>query len=202
MKNYKFLFDLGNVFFDWNPKYYFKNIFKNNFEMKYFLAEICNENWNIKQDAGRSIKEAEIELIQKFPKYNNFIKLYYKNHRKMINGVFQTSVDILKELKKKNFKCYVLSNWSSETFIGMKEEYPFLYQFDDIMISGEEKLVKPDHKIFKLAIYRFDLVPENTIFIDDKIENIKSAEKLKFNTIHFTNQKKIKTKISDFVNLN
>ena len=150
MKNYKFLFDLGNVFFDWNPKYYFKNIFKNNFEMKYFLAEICNENWNIKQDAGRSIKEAEIELIKKFPKYNNFIKLYYKNHRKMINGVFQDSVDILKELKKKNFKCYVLSNWSSETFIGMKEEYPFLYQFDDIMISGETILneAKESKKFF------------------------------------------------------
>ena len=178
----KFLFDLGGVFFDWDPNYFFKNIFSDSSEKAYFFEKICNDEWNIKQDAGRSIKEAEIELIKKFPKYNNFIKLYYKNHRKMINGVFQDSVDILKELKKKNFKCYVLSNWSSETFIGMIDEYPFLKNFDGLIFSGDCKLVKPDTKIFDLAISKFDLIPDKTVFIDDRLDNIQASQKLNFKT--------------------
>ena len=62
----KFLFDLGGVFFDWDPKYFFRNIFKNSEEMQYFLENICNHEWNIKQDAGRLIKDAEYELINKY----------------------------------------------------------------------------------------------------------------------------------------
>ena len=65
----KFLFDLGGVFFDWDPNHFFINVFKESQEREYFLNEICNDSWNIQQDAGRSINEAEIELIPKFPKY-------------------------------------------------------------------------------------------------------------------------------------
>ena len=70
----KFLFDLGGVFFDWDPNHFFVNIFKESEEREYFLNEICNDSWNIKQDAGRSINEAELELIPKFPKYESQIK--------------------------------------------------------------------------------------------------------------------------------
>ena len=202
MKNYEFLFDLGGVFFNWDPRHYFENVFNNKKDMEYFLTQICNDSWNLKQDAGRLIKEAENELINQFPSYKNFIESYYKNHKNMIKNVFENSIDLLKKLKKNHYNCYVLSNWSSETFLGFNKLYPFLNDFDGIIISGEEKLVKPDTKIFHLACNRFNLVPTNTIFIDDRIENIKSAKKLKFNTIHLTDPKEIIKKVSKFVNLN
>jgi len=201
MNKYKFLFDLGNVFFDWNPINYFQNVFENTKEMEYFLNNVCNNVWNTKQDAGRSIHEAEKELIQKFPQYENLIKSYYKNHRNMIKGVFQLSIDLLYILKKKKYSCYVLSNWSAETFVGMKEEYSFLNEFDGMIISGEERLIKPDPKIFYLACDRFDLIPNKTIFIDDKIENIEAAKNLDFNVIHLIDQKKIINQVSKFINL-
>ena len=91
MKKIKFLFDLGNVFFDWDPRHFYKGVFSNTNEMEHFLSEICNDKWNIQQDAGRSIEEAERELIPLFPEYQDKIKLYYKNHIKMIKGVFETS---------------------------------------------------------------------------------------------------------------
>ena len=101
----KFLFDLGGVFFDWDPKHFYKSIFSSKKEMNYFLTYICNNEWNIKQDAGKLIKDAENELIQKFPKYSKEIKMYYANHRKMIRKIYQSSVDKLLELKSLNYLC-------------------------------------------------------------------------------------------------
>ena len=195
----KFLFDLGGVFFDWDPKHFFNNIFSSSEELDYFLSIVCNDEWNVQQDAGRTIKEAEEEIIPKFPQYEKQIKMYYANHRKMIKGVFFDSIEILDKLKKNNYFCYVLSNWSAETFIGMTEDYPFLKQFDGLLISGQDNLIKPDPAIYKLAIQRFDLDPEKTVFIDDKLENIVTARKLNFNTIHLTNPETITVNINKFL---
>tara|TARA_Y100001970_G_C14236275_1_gene861984 strand:+ start:1829 stop:2419 length:591 start_codon:yes stop_codon:yes gene_type:complete len=195
----KFLFDLGGVFFDWNPKYYYKTVFKNVDEMNYFLNKVCNNEWNIKQDNGRLIVDAENELIEKFPNYTNEIKMYYSNHRKMLGSVYQDSIDLLLELKRKDYLCYVLSNWSAETFIGMTEDYLFLKEFDGIIISGEEKMMKPNEEIYKLALKRFNLIAEDTLFIDDKIENIESAKKLNFNTLHLIDPKKIIKEVYNFI---
>jgi len=195
----KFLFDLGGVFFDWDPKHFFKSSFPNSDELDYFLTNVCNDEWNVQQDAGRTIKEAEEEIIPKFPQYEKQIKMYYANHRKMIKGVFFDSIEILNKLKKNNYFCYVLSNWSAETFIGMTEDYPFLKLFDGLLISGQDNLIKPDPAIYKLAIQRFDLDPEITVFIDDKLENIETARKLNFNTIHLTNPETITININKFL---
>ena len=196
----KFLFDLGGVFFDWDPNYFFINIFRDLEERQYFLNEICNDAWNIQQDAGRSIKDAEIDLIPKFPKYEKQIKMYYANHRNMIKGTFTKSIEVLNYLKKNNYECYVLSNWSAETFIGMIEDYPFLKKFDGLLISGEDKLIKPNLDIYLLAIERFDLDPRKCVFIDDKLENIETATKLNFHTIHLTNPKTINAEIKKYLN--
>ena len=195
----KFLFDLGGVFFDWNPEYFYKDVFPEPDERKHFLNNICNNEWNIKQDAGRLISDAEVELINNFPDYEDKIKLYYKNHHNMIKNFFQNSVTVLNDLKDKNFECYVLSNWSWETFQGMDKKYPFLNKFDGFIISGKEKLIKPDPEIYKLAINRFSLIPEETVFIDDKKENIKAASKLGFLTIQLTNPEIITQEINKFI---
>ena len=196
----KFLFDLGGVFFDWNPKFFFEKIFSDPEELNFFLNEICSNEWNIKQDAGRTIKEAEEELIYKFPNYLKQINMYYLNHRNMIKGVYQESINTLRYLKKNKFQCFVLSNWSAETFQGMTEEYPFLKEFDGMIISGEVKFIKPDPKIYHIAIDYFNLIPNETVFIDDNLENIKAAQTLGFKTIHLKDPSIIRKKIETFIN--
>ena len=199
----KFLFDLGGVFFDWDPNYFFKKIFSDSSEKAYFFEKICNDEWNIKQDAGRSFQEAENELIPKFPKYEKQIKMYYNNHRSMIKGTFKESIAVLNYLKVKNYECYVLSNWSAETFNGphktMIEDYPFLKKFDGLLISGEEKLIKPDPAIYKLAIKKFKLIPNDTLFIDDKLSNIEAAQNLNFKTLHLVDPKTIYEEIEKYL---
>ena len=195
----KFLFDLGGVFFDWNPEYFYENIFTSNEELIFFLTNVCNNNWNIKQDAGRTIKEAVEELVKKYPHYENEIKLYYSNHRKMIRKVYQDSINTLLMLKDKNFSCFVLSNWSAETFMGMTDDYDFLRKFDGIIISGEEKMIKPNQEIYQLAVDRFKLIPNESVFIDDKLENINTAKNLGFKTIHLVDPSIIEKEINKYL---
>jgi len=195
----KFLFDLGGVFFDWDPNHFFKDIFYKNEEREYFLSNVCNDEWNIQQDAGRTIKEAEAVLIPKFPHYEKQIKMYYKNHRNMIRGTFNSSIQVLDKLKKQNYDCYVLSNWSAETFVGMTDDYPFLRSFDGLLISGEDKMMKPNAEIYELAITRFNLTPQETVFIDDKLENIEAAKKLNLKTIHLVDPNKIELEIDKYL---
>ena len=195
----KFLFDLGGVFFDWDPKFFFTKIISDKDEMDFFLTNVCNDEWNLAQDSGRSIEDGERDIIKKFPEYENLISQYYPNHRKMIKGTFQSSVDILMKLKQDNYECFVLSNWSAETFVDIPQEFKFMKNFDGLLISGEDKLVKPDPKIYLLAIDRFNLDPQNTVFIDDKLININAAKALGFKTIHLTNPNIIEEEVNKFL---
>ena len=81
----------------------------------------------------------------------------------------------------------------------MTRDYPFLQLFDGLLISGEDKLIKPDQAIYQLAKKRFNLDPEETVFIDDKLENIEAAQKMNFKTIHLTNPKIIEMEIKKFL---
>ena len=117
----------------------------------------------------------------------------------MIKGIFKLSIKVLENLKRLNYECYVLSNWSAETFEGMTNDYPFLKLFDGLLISGKEKLIKPDLAIYKLAINRFNLIPNETIFIDDKLKNIESAQKFKLNTIYLENPNNIEFEINKYL---
>jgi HAD superfamily hydrolase (TIGR01509 family) len=117
----------------------------------------------------------------------------------MIRGIFNSSILVLDKLKKQNYECYVLSNWSAETFVGMKDDYPFLRSFNGLLISGEDNMMKPNAEIYELAIARFNLIPQETVFIDDKLENIEAAKKLKLKTIHLVDPNKIELEIDKFL---
>ena len=118
----------------------------------------------------------------------------------MIKHVYQDSVSILQNLKEKKISCYVLSNWSAETFEGMTDDYPFLKKFDGIILSGQEKISKPLEGIFLIAIDRYKLIPNETIFIDDNLENIQTAIRLGFKTIHLVDPYQIKSEIYKYLN--
>ena len=195
----KFLFDLGNVFFDWNPERVLKPIFNDDERMNFFINNISFPLLDTRCDAGITIEVAVNDAIKKFPDFENEIKLYYPNHGNMVGGFFQKTVDIFYKLKELNYPCYILSNWSVETYEGMEDKYPFLKDFDGKIISGRDFLIKPDPAIYELAISRFDLVPQETLFIDDRLDNIEAAQKLNFQTIHLTDPSLIQELIEPYI---
>jgi 2-haloacid dehalogenase len=195
----KFLFDLGNVFFDWNPERILKPIFNDDERMKFFINNISFPLLDTRCDAGVTIEVAVNDAVKKFPDFEKEIKLYYPNHGNMVGGFFQKTVDIFYKVKNLNYSCYVLSNWSAETYEGMEETYLFLKDFDGKIISGRDFLIKPDPAIYELAISRFDLVPQETLFIDDRLDNIEAAQKLNFQTIHLTDPSLIQKLIDPYI---
>jgi 2-haloacid dehalogenase len=190
------VFDFGGVLIDWNPRHLFRKIFSEENEMETFLREVCTDEWNAEQDRGRTLKDGTEWLITKHPGKESLIRMYYDRWTEMLNGPIQGTVDILSGLKEQ-YPVYGLTNWSAETFPVAKERYDFLQWFDGILVSGEEKLMKPDPVIYKLLASRFNINPPSSIFIDDNIKNVKAAMNLGFQTIHFKDPMQLNNALVD-----
>jgi HAD superfamily hydrolase (TIGR01509 family) len=95
------------------------------------------------------------------------------------------SIALLDELAERGVPLYGLSNMSAPVFALLKSRYGHWNRFRGIVVSGEVGLVKPDPEIFHHLVERHDLVPAETVFIDDHLPNIESARRLGFRTIHF-----------------
>tara|TARA_Y100000741_G_scaffold360453_1_gene342720 strand:- start:306 stop:923 length:618 start_codon:yes stop_codon:yes gene_type:complete len=185
------IFDLGGVLIDWNPEYVYLDVFKGNKKkMHWFFKNICTEKWNLNQDAGYSLEKATNDLIELYPEYKSYIEVYYGKWEEMLGGEITKSVWVLNKLIAE-YEVFALTNWSAETFPVAIKKFSFLKSFKDIIVSGKEKLIKPDPKIFNLAIKRFEIIPSETIFIDDNINNIISAKKMNFITHHFKTPEKL-----------
>jgi 2-haloacid dehalogenase len=182
------IFDLGAVLIDWNPKYVFNKIFKTPEATNHFLNKVCTHEWNEMQDGGRSIEDAETFLIGQFPEYTSEIKAFYGRWTEMLGGPIFKTVEILKKIKEGNScKIFALTNWSAETWPVALERYEFLSWFEGIVVSGVEKMAKPNREIYELICNRYNLDPQQTIFIDDNERNIKAAQEFGLRVIHFKN---------------
>ena len=180
------IFDLGGVLIDWNPEYLYRKIFSNDDNLRYFLKNICTSAWNQKQDAGYPLAQATAELAAKYPQYDAEIKAYYGRWQEMLGGCDEQCVAILENLhQQQNCRLLVLTNWSGETFHTAKNMYPFLDLFEGIVISGDEKIKKPDPRLYQILIDRYSIQPGRSIFVDDTKINVEVAVDLGFQTIHF-----------------
>ncbi len=179
------VFDLGGVLIDWDPRYLYRKLIDEEDEIDIFLAEVCNSKWNVKQDAGRSLAEATAERIALFPDKKALIEAFYDRWEEMLGGEIGETVEILRELKSNGKTLYALTNWSGETFPIAEERFDFLQWFDGTLVSGVEKMAKPDPAIFHLLLKRYDLRAQDCLFIDDSIFNIDVASEMGFETHHF-----------------
>ncbi|WP_407485491.1 HAD family hydrolase [Elizabethkingia miricola] len=179
------IFDFGGVLMDWNPKYLYQNVFNSEEEMDYFLDNIATLKWNAEQDRGRSFQEATEILQNQYPEFSKEIALYYSQWPVMLKGTIEKNVDILRNLHGL-YQLYGLTNWSAESFPYAYKNYDFFSLFNGIVVSGEEKLIKPDERIYELLLNRYNLNASECLFIDDNYENIRTAQAMDFNTIHLT----------------
>jgi len=183
MKIKNIVFDFGGVLVDWNPKYLFKDLFEEKSKMDYFLTNVCNDEWNTEQDRGRSFSEGVNLLQKKYPEYSYYIQVYFDRWEKMMRSEISENVDALYQLSDL-YPLYGLTNWSAETLSLAYERFLFFEKFIGVVVSGEEKLIKPDPQFFQILLDRYNLRAEESVFIDDNLANIKAADKMGFHTIH------------------
>ena len=179
------VFDIGGVLIDWNPRHLFRKVFESDEEMEWFLSNICTYEWNVQQDGGKLFSVATAELSAKYPDYSDKIAMYYGRWTEMLGGEIKGTVRIFHELKSKGMPLYALSNWSHEAFPVAYERYGFMKLFDGLVVSGYEKLLKPDHAIYRVLMERYGINPAESVYIDDNRPNAEAAGELGFHAIHF-----------------
>ena len=194
------IFDLGGVLIDWNPRYVYRTIFDTEEEIDDFLANVCTHDWNAQQDAGRPLDEATQMLIEQHPDWEEEIRAYYGRWTEMLGGPIYETVELLENLKAAGrYRLYALTNWSAETFDVPQERYDFLKIFEGIVVSGVEKLIKPDPAIYRVLIDRYSLNPGKSVFIDDSIHNVKGANSVGLNGIHFKSPMQLREALADLL---
>ena len=192
------IFDFGGVLMDWDPKYFYKSYFNDDEKMNFFLENIATLEWNGEQDRGRSLENATESLVEIHPEWENEIKAFYDNWVTMLKGEIVENVTVLRQLEGK-YLLFGLTNWSDELFPYALKHYDFFELFEGkIVVSGTEKLIKPNAEIWHVLLERYNLKPEESVFIDDNAENIRVAKSLGFETIHITENVKLEKFLKDF----
>jgi 2-haloacid dehalogenase len=188
------VFDIGNVLIAWDPKILYRKIFTTENEVEHFLTHILPPEWNLEQDRGRSWETAEEIQIALHPRYADAIRAFRSRWHETIPGAIDGTVRILEELKRANIPLYAITNFASDTFKEAQERFPFLANsFIDIVVSGEEKLIKPDQAIFHILLERNRLKANDCIFIDDSLANVRAAASVGFEALHFTTPENFRT---------
>jgi 2-haloacid dehalogenase len=181
------VFDLGNVLITWDPQpAVAKGVGAE--QARRFLADESFDfmAWNELQDGGRSWDEAEAVAVRSHPQWEPAIRAYRENFLDSLVGGIEDSVRILRELHAAGIRLYALTNWSKELFPVARKRFDFLDLFEDIIVSGQEGVGKPDPEIFEILHDRIGHSLAGCIFIDDSLPNIQAAREAGMDAILFT----------------
>ena len=179
------IFDLGAVMFDWNPKSIAEN-FTSDVELQERIQSqlYYHQDWidfdcaliTEEQATQRAAERLDISLLESE-------KLFQQTKESL--SLITETLDVLKRVKDKNLKAYCLSNISPELFSYVFERHDLFELFDGIVTSGEEKIGKPNRRIFEILLTRYDLDPQQCLFIDDSFANTSTAINLGITSITF-----------------
>jgi 2-haloacid dehalogenase len=181
------VFDLGNVLITWDPHPAIAKAVGAE-QATRFLGdqEFDFMAWNHQQDAGRSWDEGEKAALMSHRHWEHAIRGYRENYPDSLIGAIEDTVQILVELHAAGIPLFALTNWSEELFPMALKRFDFLDLFDDIIVSGEERVAKPDPRIFEILQERIGHSLRDCIFIDDSPANIKAAAVAGLDAILFT----------------
>jgi 2-haloacid dehalogenase len=180
------VFDVGKVLFEWDLRYLFAKLITDKDELEYFVSVIVTPEWHFQHDAGRALDDMVTERMAEFPEYAALIAAYSNRFNETIPGPVSGSLEVVQELAERDVPLFAITNFGAEFWDMFRPTQPIFDHFQDIIVSGVEKLVKPDPAIYALALQRFVLQPGEAIFIDDNHDNVVSARANGFVAHHFT----------------
>lgn len=179
------LFDLGNVLIRWDPRNHYRERFASTDEMEDFLRDVCPLSWNHEMDLGKPFAAAIAERQLQFPTWSDLIAEWQSGWERMLGGPIDEMVAMLPSLQQNGYRLVALTNWSGETFPIARQRFPWLATFEDIFVSGDEGIGKPDSAAFDLVLRRNRLEAHRTVFIDDNLGNVVAGRSFGLQAVHF-----------------
>ncbi len=180
------VFDVGQVLIEWDPRHLYRDLFDGYEDlMEDFLTAVCSPAWNMEQDRGRPWAEAVALLAAEHPDCAELIRAYDEQWEQMVPGPIPGTPEILATLKARGVPVYAITNFSADKFALSQKRFDFLNSFDGIVVSGVEKVIKPDPKIYHILFDRYGLDPKSCLFIDDNADNIETARAVGMTAHHF-----------------
>lgn len=187
------VFDVGHVLYDWDPRFLYAKLIPDADRLDWFLSNVVTRQWHFQHDAGRPSAETTAELIAEHPAERALIEAYAPRWLETIPGPVPGSLALVQRLAARGVPLYAITNFSHEFWQRFRPTAPVFDLFADIIVSGTEKLVKPDPAIFTLAQRRFGLGPAQALFIDDNAANVAAARQSGWLAHHFTNAAALET---------
>ena len=192
------VFDVGKVLFKWDLRYLFAKLIDDQQELGWFLSHVVTPQWHFQHDAGRPVAEMTAERTAEFPQYAALIDAYATRFNETIPGPVEGSLEIVSELVERGVPLFAITNFGAEFWEMFRPTQPIFDHFGDIIVSGVEKLVKPDPAIYALALRRFGLRFGEAIFVDDNIDNVISAGANGIVAHHFKDAPKLRNELAEY----
>lgn len=190
------VFDIGRVLIHYDPEIPFRRLIPDAQTRHWFLENVCTGDWNLEQDRGRSIADAEALLIGEFPAEEENIRAFYRHWNEMVSHAYDDSVAIMAALVEDGRDVTMLTNFSAETYPRAQKMFPFLALPRGVSVSGELGLIKPDREIYDHHVSAFGLEPSATLFIDDSQKNVDGAIAAGWHAVQFTGPEKLKADLA------
>jgi 2-haloacid dehalogenase len=171
------IFDVGNVLYHWDPRILYERLIADDRALDAFLRDIVSPQWHFQHDAGRDFADTSAELIARHPEHADLIRLWGAHFIDSIGPEMAGMRGLIAELDAQAVPIYGLTNFSHEFWPPfVAREATMFAPFRDVLVSGVERMVKPDPAIYRLALARFGVEAERTLFVDDRAENVDGAQ--------------------------
>lgn len=169
------VFDIGRVLFDWNLRHLFEKLIADPAELDWFLANVVTEEWHFQSDGGRPLADMVPELIARFPEHAPLIDAYVERFNETLPHAIPGTHDLVRRLSDTGVPLFALTNFGAEFWRGFRPRQPLFDLFADVVVSGEERVAKPDPRIYEIAEARFGHDPQALFFTDDNPHNVAAA---------------------------
>ncbi|MBA4747493.1 MAG: HAD-IA family hydrolase [Sphingopyxis sp.] len=191
------IFDVGNVLFQWDLRHLFAKLIADRQELDWFVTNVVTPEWHFQHDAGRPLAEMVAERKAEFPAHAALIDTYATRFNESVPGPVPGSLELVERLDAAGVPLFAITNFGHELWEIFRPTQPIFDRFRDIVVSGTEKLAKPDPVIFRLAIERFGIDPAGALFIDDVAANVAAAESVGINGHQFIHAKALESELID-----
>ncbi|MEO9461505.1 MAG: HAD family phosphatase [Marinomonas sp.] len=180
------VFDVGRVIVQWDLRHLFAKLIDDPAQVEWFVSNVVTQEWHFEHDAGRALADMVPERKALFPQYADLIDAYATRFLETIPGPVPGTLQLIEKLSARGVPLFGITNFGAEFWAQFRPTMPIFDSFSDIVVSGTEKMVKPDRAIFDLAAERFGQAPADMLFIDDNADNIASADALGWQVHLFT----------------